>query len=836
MAKTLFVTSALIGLLASAQVSSAQDRTASGTVTSFSLSFGTLTGSNTGGYNFQMYFSTPDGIPNEWPLGLFNGAASYEIMPSTPGGSTYSTDFAVYDTTHGYYYARGPMAISLPSTDSDGNGCPDALQVNRSFSNVGTATTSEYASPDGGNSWFYYGERSYTFTFNRNAGSALGSFNGSGYDPTSRSTSTFSGGFNVEGGTGNAVYNPTSRSITFGGNSFSFDTSGSGTSTYTRISDDQVSVAQFNFVTSDGYTRVIKAFTLNRSGGYYRAYPVELVDGDPRTSYADFKYCHVEIFDNNDADADGIPDLSDGGSKLNQSITFNSLPSKIYGDASFSLSASSSSGLGVSFGTSDSSIASVSGSTITINKAGSVTITASQSGNTSYNAASSVSQNLTINPKQLTIQADSKSKTAGSGEPALTYVSNGLQGVDSITGSLSRVVGETVGTYAITQGSLSAGSNYSIAFTGATFTISPSEQSTSPNQINIALGKTVTASSVYENNSNYSADRIVNGSTSETAGSYWMPKGASDSQSSPLPAWLVIDLGSTYQLSSISFLNARNSPFNDRGAKDFSVEKSLDGVSFSSTGLAGTLVWQNTSFQDYSFSASTSVRYLKVKFSSAYGPYGCAALNEVRVYGDLLYSMTASCDQTKGSINVSPNQANYQTGSLVTVSTSALPGYLFTSWSGDIAGTTASVTVTMDSNKSITANFGQDTRDSDADGLSNYQEIVTYSTNHNQKDSNGDGVEDGQAVTLGYSPTLNFSALISHLQSHPPTGLYTASQMQAMAFGDLVLTKNANGSFTLNYDIEQSSDLQSWLPYESFNLPLTNLPPDKAFIRIKVKQ
>jgi hypothetical protein len=57
-----------------------------------------------------------------------------------------------------------------------------------------------------------------------------------------------------------------------------------------------------------------------------------------------------------------------------------------------------------------------------------------------------------------------------------------------------------------------------------------------------------------------------------------------------------------------------------------------------------------------------------------------------------------------------------------------------------------------------------------------------------------------------------------------------------MAVGDLVLTKNVGGTFTLNYDIEQSTDLQSWLPYQSFNLPLTNLPPDKAFIRIKAKQ
>ena len=200
-----------------------------------------------------------------------------------------------------------------------------------------------------------------------------------------------------------------------------------------------------------------------------------------------------------------------------------------------------------------------------------------------------------------------------------------------------------------------------------------------------------------------------------------------------------------------------------------------------------------------------------------------------------LYLYTAA-DQTKGGLSVNPSQSSYISGDLVAVSASPLPGYLFSNWSGDISGTTASVTLTMNSNKNITANFGEDTRDSDADGLSNYQEIIIYGTNPNQKDTNFDSIEDGQAVALGYSPTFNFSALISHLQSHPPTGLYTATQMQAMAIGDLVLTKNANGSFTLNYDIEQSTDLQSWLPYQSFNQQITNLPPDKAFIRIKAKQ
>jgi len=64
--------------------------------------------------------------------------------------------------------------------------------------------------------------------------------------------------------------------------------------------------------------------------------------------------------------------------------------------------------------------------------------------------------------------------------------------------------------------------------------------------------------------------------------------------------------------------------------------------------------------------------------------------------------------------------------------------------------------------------------------------------------------------------------------------LYTTSQMHAMAFGDLVLAKNANGSFVLNYDIEQSTDLQNWTTYRAYTLPLTGLPTDKAFVRVKM--
>ena len=67
-------------------------------------------------------------------------------------------------------------------------------------------------------------------------------------------------------------------------------------------------------------------------------------------------------------------------------------------------------------------------------------------------------------------------------------------------------------------------------------------------------------------------------------------------------------------------------------------------------------------------------------------------------------------------------------------------------------------------------------------------------------------------------------------------GLYTISQIQNMAVGDLVLNRQENGSFVLNYDIEKSEDLQTWTTHQALSLPLTGLPTDKAFVRIKPKQ
>ena len=82
--------------------------------------------------------------------------------------------------------------------------------------------------------------------------------------------------------------------------------------------------------------------------------------------------------------------------KLTQAITFNALANKTFGDAPFNLSATASSGLAVTYTSSNPAVATVSGGTVTILAAGQTTITASQPGNSTYLAAANVTQVLTV--------------------------------------------------------------------------------------------------------------------------------------------------------------------------------------------------------------------------------------------------------------------------------------------------------------------------------------------------------------------------------------------------------------------------------------------------------
>ena len=84
--------------------------------------------------------------------------------------------------------------------------------------------------------------------------------------------------------------------------------------------------------------------------------------------------------------------------KADQTIQFSALPEKQEGNNDFEVTATSSSGLPVTFSSSDNSIATVQGSMVTVVTAGTCYINADQSGDDNYNPAPEVPRELTITP------------------------------------------------------------------------------------------------------------------------------------------------------------------------------------------------------------------------------------------------------------------------------------------------------------------------------------------------------------------------------------------------------------------------------------------------------
>jgi uncharacterized repeat protein (TIGR02543 family) len=68
-------------------------------------------------------------------------------------------------------------------------------------------------------------------------------------------------------------------------------------------------------------------------------------------------------------------------------------------------------------------------------------------------------------------------------------------------------------------------------------------------------------------------------------------------------------------------------------------------------------------------------------------------------------TLTTNSDAAKGSVTRNPEQSTYLETTPVTITAVGKSGYVFSHWSGDFTGTTNPVTVVVDKNMTITANF-----------------------------------------------------------------------------------------------------------------------------------
>lgn len=208
---------------------------------------------------------------------------------------------------------------------------------------------------------------------------------------------------------------------------------------------------------------------------------------------------------NNDSDENPYNWTVSGTAAANltvQTISFGALAGKVFGDVAFDLTATASSGLAVSYSSSNTGVATVSGSTVTVVGAGTTTITASQAGNGVYAAATPVQQTLAVSKATQTISFGALAgKTVGAAPFALTATaSSGLAvsysssntGVATVSGSTVTIVG--AGTTTITA-SQAGNDNYEAATNvGQSLTVgeaSVAEIDVSGNGVSIASGDTI---------------------------------------------------------------------------------------------------------------------------------------------------------------------------------------------------------------------------------------------------------------------------------------------------------------------------------------------------------
>lgn len=214
-------------------------------------------------------------------------------------------------------------------------------------------------------------------------------------------------------------------------------------------------------------TSVANGMTIDASTGAFTWTPTELQGGDHTVT--------VTVTD------DGTGSLTDSEaitiSVLSAAtIVFENL-NKIYGDADFILGATSNSAGSIAYsivvGANGTSVSGTNNEDVSLGNIETVTIRATQAADGIY-LASTKDITLTIAAKAIIVTADaSQTKVFGAADPTFTYtVTGALETGDAFTGIISRAVGEDVGTYAITVGTLSAGANYDLTFVGTDFSIS----------------------------------------------------------------------------------------------------------------------------------------------------------------------------------------------------------------------------------------------------------------------------------------------------------------------------------------------------------------------------
>jgi hypothetical protein len=478
--------------------------------------------------------------------------------------------------------------------------------------------------------------------------------------------------------------------------------------------------------------------------------------------------------------------------KTNQTINFPAIGNKTFGDSPFGLGATATSGLPVTYTVTGP--ATLSGSTLTITGAGTVTILASQPGNGTFNPAPDVTQQFEVEKAIGVITQAAITATFGDAAFPINPSSNssgnlsflsGNDNIFTITGNTATIVGAGTTTLDIT---LQPTSNYFGAIKTVPFVV---------NKASSTISMTGAVSFVYNNQHQGPDGSTVTGSTGPVTYSY---SGAGTTSYGP-SATKPVDAGTYSATATVAaddnYNSATSAPYNftilkaDPTISVTPYSVTYDGTPNTSAGTAVGISSENLAGLDLSNTTHTSAGTYSDNwtFTDVTGNYNDASGTVNNTIDPAMLSITAN-DATKcfgdvfsfvGTEFTSSGLIGIETiGAVALSSPGAAAGAAAGNYS--IAPSNATGGTFDPANYSITY--------IDGDLLVNPQPSLTGATQ-------ASSVCDGSQATINLSgllanSTFSLQYTINNVAQTPITGL-TANASGASSFSTPALTNANNG-------------------------------------------
>ena len=157
--------------------------------------------------------------------------------------------------------------------------------------------------------------------------------------------------------------------------------------------------------------------------------------------------CTVQYSQPGDSNFNPAPSLTEDVTAVlkSQTIQFDPLANKVFGDAPFDLSAEASSGLDVSLVSNSPTVCTLSGTTVTMLSAGTCSITASQPGDTNFSPAPDVTRSFEVLPAGQTITITTHAPASAVYNTTFTVAATASSGLDVVYSSLTPAVCSNAG-------------------------------------------------------------------------------------------------------------------------------------------------------------------------------------------------------------------------------------------------------------------------------------------------------------------------------------------------------------------------------------------------------